>query len=161
MYWKIGTGRIIGLLRAAWRPIGKAQEFLECSSHHEPPTDTTSLGNFVLDSWPWPKTCYSRNSEVSPAGCIWFDLQMNPVYRCKTTRLRDSGWLGWRECRTNLLRTTSNSICLCSLDDLIFQQGTCTGLPEVLLSLGNINKTTQDPGGAFPVCKGFLFISMD
>lgn len=49
------------------------------------------------------------------------------------------------------------ALCLCSLDALIFPQGTCTGLPEVFCSLGNINKTTQDPGGAFPVSKGFLF----
>lgn len=135
----------------------EAQELLECGSQHEPPTTTTSLGNFVLDSWPWLQTFYSRNTEGSPAGCICFDRQGNPVYRFKTIRLRDSGWLEWLDCKMNLLWTTSNSVCLSSLDALIFQQGTCTGLPEVLWSLGNINKTTQDPGGAFPVSKGFLF----
>lgn len=30
-------------------------------------------------------------------------------------------------------------------------------LPEMLWFFSNINITTQDPGGAFPVSKGFLF----
>lgn len=65
----------------------------------------------------------------------------------------------WSDCTTRWIYYELQAIvlCLCSLDALILQQGTCTGLPEVLWSLGNINKTTQDSGGAFPVSKGFLF----